>query len=101
VGQFLAVVKVDEKGRVLLSKELRHESGVQKNDHLIAKPLSKGKILLEKPARQPKRNEEDPLNWLLNHSGKIKSAEVKKEVNKSRSTRELIEKWKEQLWMGE
>jgi bifunctional DNA-binding transcriptional regulator/antitoxin component of YhaV-PrlF toxin-antitoxin module len=52
VGTFLALVKVDEKGRVLLSKELRRESGVQKNDRLIAKPLSRGMILLEKPEQQ-------------------------------------------------
>lgn len=94
------VVKVHGKGRVLLSKELRRESGVQKNDHLIAKPLSKGKIFLEKQARQPKTNE-DPLDWLLAHPGKIKSTTVKKEIKRSHSTRQLIEKWKEQLRSGE
>jgi bifunctional DNA-binding transcriptional regulator/antitoxin component of YhaV-PrlF toxin-antitoxin module len=100
VGQrfFLAVVKVDEKGRVLLSKELRRESGVEKNDRLIAKSLSKGKILLEKPLRQPKAN--DPLDWLLTHPGKIQSAITREQVRRSGSTKELIEKWKEQLWMG-
>jgi bifunctional DNA-binding transcriptional regulator/antitoxin component of YhaV-PrlF toxin-antitoxin module len=100
VGKFLAVVKVDEKGRVLLSKELRRESGVQKNDHLMAKSLSKGKILLEKPTPQPKAND-DPLDWLLTHPGKIRSASVKRAIKKAHSTRDLIEKWKEQLWMGE
>lgn len=96
----MALVKVDEKGRVLLSKELRRESGVQKNDRLIAKPLSKGKILLEKAEPQPEANE-DPLDWLLTHPGKIRSGVIKREIKKAQSTRELIEKWKEQLWMGE
>ncbi|HKW05694.1 MAG TPA: hypothetical protein VJN71_10375 [Nitrososphaerales archaeon] len=41
-----------------------------------------------------------PLNWLLTHPGKIRSETIKRELKKARSTRELIEKWKEELWMG-
>lgn len=95
----MAVLKVDDKGRILLSKELRKESGVEKNDRLLAKSLSKGKILLEKPSRQPEAK--DPLDRLFSHPGKIRSASVIKEVKKARSTRELIERWKKQLWLGE
>lgn len=58
----MAIVKVDDKGRIQLSKELRRTSSVQKNDRLIAKSVSKGKILLEKTTAEAKLN--DPLDWL-------------------------------------
>lgn len=95
----MAVVKVDEKGRILLSKEIRKKTGVERNDRLIARPLSKGKILLEKTL--PKSDKDDPLDWLLRHPGKIKSTRVAKQVREASSTSELIEKWKDELWMGD
>jgi bifunctional DNA-binding transcriptional regulator/antitoxin component of YhaV-PrlF toxin-antitoxin module len=94
VESVLPIVVVDDKGRILLSRELREESGVEKNDHLIAKSLSKGRILLEKPARQP-RSRRDPLDWLLSHPAKIRSSNLRNEVKKKGSTRELLEDWKE------
>ncbi|MHB8565740.1 MAG: AbrB/MazE/SpoVT family DNA-binding domain-containing protein [Nitrososphaerales archaeon] len=95
----MAVVKVDDKGRILLSKELRKAAGVETDDHLIAKPLSEGKILLEKTTQQ-KYAKLDPLDWLLSHPAKIRSANIKKEVKKKRDTRKLLEEWKQQFWMG-
>ncbi len=41
----------------MLSKELREAGGVEKNDFLIAKLLSKGKILLEHFATASEGNE--------------------------------------------
>ena len=94
------MVKVDNKGRVLLSKELRRASGVEKNDHLIAKPLSGGKILLEKSSRQPS-TENDPLDWLLKNPAEINSKDLKDKIKKARNTRGLIESLKEELWTGD
>jgi bifunctional DNA-binding transcriptional regulator/antitoxin component of YhaV-PrlF toxin-antitoxin module len=95
----MAVVKLDEKGRVQLSKELRKAAGVQPEDHLIAKPLGSGKILLEKATRQayPKK---DPLDWLLNHPAKIRSKRIRAEIEKKNASRELLDEWKKQLWLG-
>jgi len=98
-GTLLAVVKLDEKGRILLSKELRKAVGVEQEDHLIAKPLGSGKILLEKTTRRsyPKK---DPLDWLLNHPARIRSKRIKAEIRKKNSSRELLEEWKQHLWLG-
>jgi len=95
----LAIVKVDNKGRILLSKELRKAGGVEKNDRLIAKPLSKGKILLERsPKRQKAMN--DPLEWLLNHPAEISSKNLRDKVKKIHDSRKLLESLKDELWMG-
>jgi len=40
---------------ILLFKQLRMERGVKKNDHLMVKSLSKGKILLEKPKKRDQK----------------------------------------------
>lgn len=96
----MSMVKVDNKGRVLLSKELRRASGVEKNDHLLAKSLSKGKILLEKPLRQPS-TKNDGLEWLLKHPAEINSKDLKDKIRKIRNTRRLIESLKEELWTGD
>ncbi len=96
----MAVVRVDEKGRIQLSKQLRKETGVERNDHLIVKSLSRGKILLEKPEKDFKSGN-DQLEWLFTHPASIQSSKLKAEIKKMRSTKDLIENWKEQLWMGE
>lgn len=96
----MSVVKVDDKGRVLLSKEVRKASGIEKNDRLIAKLSGKGKILLEKPSRQH-HSKDDPLDWLLSHPAKIHSTKLKDEVKRGRSTLDLLENWKEELWTGD
>jgi bifunctional DNA-binding transcriptional regulator/antitoxin component of YhaV-PrlF toxin-antitoxin module len=96
----LVVVKVDDKGRILLSKELRKAAGVKKEDHLVAKPIGSGKIVLEKTTDRAYQKQ-DPLDWLLSHPAKIRSKRVKIELKKRRTTRELLEEWKGQLWMAE
>lgn len=95
----MAVVRVDEKGRIHLSKELRKAAGVDAEDHLIIKPLSSGKMLLEKTTRQTSPNK-DSLDWLLSHPAKIRSTHIKMEIRKRNSTRELLEEWKDQSWIG-
>jgi len=95
----LAVVKLDKKGRVFLSKDIRKAAGVQPEDHLIAKSLGSGKILLEKTNRRS-HLKKDPLDWLLSHPARIRSKRIRAEIEKKNSTRELLEEWKEQLWLG-
>ena len=92
-------MKLDEKGRVHLSKDLRKAAGVQPEDHLIAKSLGSGKILLEKATRRsyPKK---DPLDWLLNHPARIRSKRIRAQIKKRNSSRELLEEWKKQFWLG-
>ena len=95
----MGVVRVDEKGRIHLSKELRKATGVEVEDHLIIKPLSSGRILLEKSTGKayPKK---DTLDWLLSHPAGIRSMRIKTELKKKNSTRELLEEWKEQFWIN-
>jgi bifunctional DNA-binding transcriptional regulator/antitoxin component of YhaV-PrlF toxin-antitoxin module len=97
---FLAIVKVDEKGRIQLSKELRKAAGVEIEDHLLIKPLGPGKMLLEKTTskRYPKK---DSMDWLLTHPARIRSKEMKTKISKRNATRELIEEWKQRLWTGD
>ena len=58
----------------MLSKALRKATGVEIEDHLIAKPVGTGKILLEKMTVNAK-SKKDPLDWLLEHpAGYIQSA---------------------------
>ena len=96
----LTIVKVDNKGRILLSKELRKAGGVEKNDRLVAKPLGKGKILLERSPRRQKATN-DPLDWLLDNPAEISSRDLKDKVKKIHDTRKLLESLKDELWMGD
>jgi bifunctional DNA-binding transcriptional regulator/antitoxin component of YhaV-PrlF toxin-antitoxin module len=94
----VTVLKIDSKGRVLLSKELRKAGGVEKNDRLVAKPIGKGKILLERSPRHQKASN-DPLDWLLSHPAKISSVVVKDKLKKIHDSRRLLESMKRELWV--
>ena len=69
-------------------------------DRLIAKPLSKGKILLERAPRHQKATH-DPLDWLLDHPAKIGSRDLQDKVKKIHDSRKLLESLKDELWTGD
>ena len=86
------------KGVFSFQKRFEGQAVSKKMITFIAKPTSEGKILLEKPGRQ-RHTKEDQLDWLLSHPAKIHSTRLKDEVKRTGSTRELLENWKEELWM--
>lgn len=95
-GKKMPVIKVDEKWRIHLTKDLRKAMGLAKRQSMIAK-LVGNKIILEK-IHSP-QTENDPFLWDIEHPAKIKNKKIKKLLKKLGS-RKFLEMLEEEQWSG-
>lgn len=95
-GTNVPLVKIDNKWRIQLTKETRKILDLKRNDHLLVRPESKGKVVLERVREDVAKD--DPIFKFLNNPVKIRSQKIKAEI-KRLGWKKFMEKLDEE-WYG-